>query len=170
MVVFATHWHELAMGVHVCPHPEPPSHIPPHPIPPGFPREPAWSSLLHASNLPWSSVDWLDLLAVQGTLKRLLQHHSSEASILWHSAFFMVHVHIWLLENGISQARILEWVAIPFSRGSSWPRDWTQVSGFAGRVLTIQASREACRHFNDDHSELYEVIPHCSFDSHLSNN
>ena len=33
---------------------------------------------------------WLDLLAVQGTLKSLLQHHSSKASILWHSAFFIV--------------------------------------------------------------------------------
>ena len=35
-------------------------------------------------------MDWLDLLAVQGTLKSLLQHHSSKASILWHSAFFTV--------------------------------------------------------------------------------
>ena len=35
-------------------------------------------------------MDWLDLLAVQGTLKSLLQHHSSNASILWHSAFFTV--------------------------------------------------------------------------------
>ena len=35
-------------------------------------------------------MDWLNLLAVQGTLKSLLQHHSSKASILWHSAFFMV--------------------------------------------------------------------------------
>ena len=35
-------------------------------------------------------MDWLDLLAVQGTLKSLLQHHSSKASILWHSPFFMV--------------------------------------------------------------------------------
>ena len=39
-------------------------------------------------------MDWLDLLAVQGTLKSLLQHHSSKASILWHSAFFMVQLHI----------------------------------------------------------------------------
>jgi len=39
-------------------------------------------------------MDWFDLLAVQGTLKSLLQHHSSKASILWHSAFFMVqHSH-----------------------------------------------------------------------------
>ena len=35
-------------------------------------------------------MDWLDLLAVQGTLKSLLQHHRSKASILWHSAFFTV--------------------------------------------------------------------------------
>ena len=37
-------------------------------------------------------MDWLDLLAVQGTLKSLLQHHSSQVSILWHSAFFLVLV------------------------------------------------------------------------------
>ena len=35
-------------------------------------------------------MDWLDLLVVQGTLKSLLQHHSSKASVLWHSAFFIV--------------------------------------------------------------------------------
>ena len=38
------------------------------------------------------SIDWLDLLAVQGTLKSLLQHHSSKTSILWHSAFFTVQL------------------------------------------------------------------------------
>ena len=38
------------------------------------------------------SMDWLDLLAVQGTLKGLLQHHSSKASILCHSAFFIVQL------------------------------------------------------------------------------
>ena len=37
-------------------------------------------------------MDWLDLLAVQGTLKSLLQHHSSKASILWRSAFFVVQL------------------------------------------------------------------------------
>ena len=37
-------------------------------------------------------IDWLDLLAIQGTLKSLLQHHSSKASILWHSAFFIVQL------------------------------------------------------------------------------
>ena len=38
------------------------------------------------------SLGWLDLLAVQGTLKSLLQHHSSKASVLWHSVFFMVQL------------------------------------------------------------------------------
>ena len=37
-------------------------------------------------------MDWFDLLAVQGTLKSLLQHHNSKASILWHSAFFIVQL------------------------------------------------------------------------------
>ena len=37
-------------------------------------------------------MDWLNLLAVQGTLKSLLQHHSSKASILWRSAFFLILV------------------------------------------------------------------------------
>ena len=37
-------------------------------------------------------MDWLDFLAVQGTLKSPLQHHSSKASILWHSAFFIVQL------------------------------------------------------------------------------
>ena len=44
--------------------------------------------------------------------------------------------------HGILQARILEWVAIPFSRASSWPRDQTQVSCIAGRFFTVWATRE----------------------------
>ena len=39
-------------------------------------------------------IDWLDLLAIQGSLKSLLQHHSSKASILLSSAFFIVHYHM----------------------------------------------------------------------------
>ena len=120
-------------------------------------------------------INWFDLLAVQGTLKNFLQYHSSKASILQCSAFFMVQLShpstttgktialtrwtfvskvISLLFNmlymlviaflprskhrihGILQARILEWVAIPFSRGSSPLRSQTQVSGIAGRFFT----------------------------------
>ena len=43
----------------------------------------------------------------------------------------------------IFQARVLEWVAIPFSRGSSWPRDQTLVPHIAGRCFTVWATREA---------------------------
>ena len=45
--------------------------------------------------------------------------------------------------HGIFQARILEWVAISFSRGSSWPRDHTQFSRTAGRRFNLWATREA---------------------------
>ena len=44
------------------------------------------------AGLIYCRIDWLDLLAVQGTLKSLLQHHSSKASILQHSAFFTVQL------------------------------------------------------------------------------
>ena len=47
-------------------------------------------------------MDWLNLLAVQGTLKSLLQHHSSKASVLWHSAFFMVQLsHLYMTTGKI---------------------------------------------------------------------
>ena len=69
-------------------------------------RWPKYWSSASASILPMNSneflisfrMDWLDLLAVQGTLKSLLQHHSSKASILWHSGFFIAqlsHPHMW---------------------------------------------------------------------------
>ena len=136
-------------------------------------------------------MDWLDLLAVQGTLKSLLQHRSSKASILRHSTFFTVQLShpymttgktialtrqtsvdkvMSLLLNmlssevasasevaqscptlcnpmdcslpvssvhGIFQARVLEWIAISFSRGSSQPRARTQVSCFVDRCFTV---------------------------------
>ena len=144
-------------------------------------------------------MDWLDLLAVQGTLKSLLQHHSSKASILRCSAFFTVQLsHPYMTTgktialtrqtfvgkvmsllfcmssrlvitslprskvkesevaqscptlcdpidcslsgsciHGIFQARVLEWIAISFPRGSSWPRNWTQVSHIAGRLYHL---------------------------------
>ena len=44
--------------------------------------------------------------------------------------------------HGIFQARVLEWGAMAFSRGSSWPRDWTQVSHIVGRCFMVWATRE----------------------------
>ena len=58
---------------------------------------------------------------------------------------------------GILQARILEWIAIPFSRGSSRHRDWTQVSHIAGGFFTIWATRE-CRSLTYPYSPR-EFIP-----------
>ena len=64
-----------------------------------------WSFSLSISIIPSNEysglisfrIDWFDLLTVQGTLKSLLQHHSSKASILWHSAFFIVqHSHPYM--------------------------------------------------------------------------
>ena len=119
-------------------------------------------------------MDRLDLLAVQGTLKSLPQHHSAKASILLHSAFFIVQLlypymtrgktigltrRIFVgkvmpllfnmlsrlvitffsrttVVHGILYARILEGVAFPFSRGSSQPRDQSQVSHIAGGFFT----------------------------------
>ena len=85
------------------------------PLPAIFPSTRVFSNelALHI-RLPWSfnfsislsneysglisyRIDWFDLLAVQGTLKSLLQHHSSKAVILWCSAFFMVQLsHLYM--------------------------------------------------------------------------
>ena len=55
-----------------------------------------WSFSISPSNeysgLISFRMDWLDLLAVQGTLKSLLQYHNSKASVLWHLPFFMIHL------------------------------------------------------------------------------
>ena len=63
-----------------------------------------WSFSIHPSNeyseLISFRVDWLDLLTVQGTLKSLLQNHSWKASILWHSAFYRVHLSYMSMTTG----------------------------------------------------------------------
>ena len=90
------------------------SYLPSHPLPPSSPF--AFNLSQHQGLFQWVNsshqvakgfsfspsseysrlisfmIDWFDLLAVQGTLKNLFQHHSSKASILWHSAFFMVQL------------------------------------------------------------------------------
>ena len=63
--------------------------------------------------------------------------------------------------HGILQARILEWVAIPFSRGSSRPRDWSQVSCTAGRFFIIWATREVPKM-----DQMYKTCQKCKHKSH----
>ena len=57
----------------------------------------------HPELIPFR-MDWLDLLAVQGTFKSLLQHHSSKASILWHLAFFIVQLSNPYMTTGKTMA------------------------------------------------------------------
>ena len=56
------------------------------------------------------------------------------------------------------QARILEWVAISFSRGSSWPRDWTWVSSIAVRLFTVLATREVIILFNSKNNPAIYIL------------
>ena len=66
-------------------------------------------------------MDWLDLLAVQGTLKSLLQHHSSKASILWHSVFFIVQLSYPYMATGKT---------ISLTR-------WNFVGSFSAKIIII---------------------------------
>ena len=77
-----------------------------------------WSTYFHPCQLYETEVKWKLLSRVQISATLLTVH-------------------------GILQARILEWVACPFSTGSSQPRDRTQVSPIAGRFLSSWATREA---------------------------
>ena len=71
-----------------------------------WPKYCSFGSSISPSNAPSElisfKIDWFDLLAFQGTLKSLLQHHSSRASVFLYSAFFMKsssHIPTWLLEK-----------------------------------------------------------------------
>ena len=64
-------------------------------------------------------IDWLDLLAVQGTLKSLFQHHSSKASILWCSAFFVVQLSYPYMTTGKTIA-LTRWTFVGNSNVSAF--------------------------------------------------
>ena len=71
------------------------------------------SSSNQYSGLISFSLDWLDLLAVQGTLKSLLQHHGSKASILQHSAFFIVQLsHPYVVSINIASIILIEYISL----------------------------------------------------------
>ena len=106
------------------------------------------------------------------TLSVLSHSVMSDSAIPWAVA------HQAPLSMRILQERILEWIVMLSSRGSSQPRNWTQVSHIAGRFFTRWATREAprpslafiiCKLFDNGHSDLCEVISHCSFYLHFSN-
>ena len=98
-------------------------------------------------------MDWLDLLVVQGTLKSLLQHHSSKASILQCSAFFMVqlsHPHmttgkIIALTSRTFVGKVMSHACMDLITNMQWPitdqhwKDWLMwfVTGFASVTYTV---------------------------------
>ena len=116
-----THVHQVSDAIqpsHPLLSPSPPA---PNPIPPSikvlsnestlpmrWPKYWSFSFSISPSNehpgLISFRMDWLDLLAVQGTLKSLLQHHSSKASILWPSAFFTVQLSHPYMTTGKTMA------------------------------------------------------------------
>ena len=94
------------------------------------------------------STQWyLSTIPIHG-YPSLTQSHSQitiTVLYLYFESHSVVSDSLW--PHGILQARILECVAFLFSRGSSQPRDWTQVSCIAGRFFTSWAKREAHLHF-----------------------
>ena len=76
-------------------------------------------------------------------------------SCVWLFVTLWTVAHQASLSMGLFQARILEWVAIPFSRGSAWPRDQTRVSCTAGKFFTIWATRAALK----NKSQLQGCLP-----------
>ena len=89
-ISFAKYQNESTTGIHVFPILNPP--------PSSLPIPSLWNfnfTIIPSKEHPGLisfRMDWMDLLAVQGTLKSLLQHHSSKASVLWCSAFFTVQL------------------------------------------------------------------------------
>ena len=92
-------------------------------------------------------MDWLDLLAVQGTLKSLLQHHSSKTSILQCSAFFVVQLSHPYMTNGkiIALTRWTVWISLQ-SKGLSrvFSNTTVQKHQFFGAQLSLWPNSHIC--------------------------
>ena len=111
----------------------------------GFSRQEYWSGVPVGCNLdPWRSSPLVPT-ALTSPLN-VLWHLVSNSLMKWSESCSVVskslRPHNYTV-HGTLQARILEWVDFPFSRGSSQPRDQTQVSHIAGGFFTSWATREA---------------------------
>ena len=92
-------------------------------------------------------MDWLNLLAVQGTLKSLVQHHSLKVSILWYSAFFMVQLSHQLMISGKTIALTIQTFA-----GKKMSLLFSMLSGFSWLFFqgaTIFFFSHNCSHYSD---------------------
>ena len=96
-----------------------------------------WTRFTYCWSLAWRilSITWL--ACEMSAIVQLFEHSLALpffGIVLCDPMDYLVH--------GILQARILEWVAVPFSRGSFQPRDQTQISHIAGRLFTSSATRD----------------------------
>ena len=114
-------------------------------------------------------MDWLDLLAVQGTLKSLLQHHSSKASILLRSAFFIVQLSHPYMTTGKTIALTRQTFV-----GKVMSLLFNMLSGLViaflpkSKRLLISWLQSPSAVILESNKIKYEVILHCSFDLHFS--
>ena len=106
-----------------------------------------WMVLLHGCQLP---ISLLNLIS-ESCLCLLFFSSYVKSESVSHISHVQVFATPWTVcslpgssVHGILPARILAWVAIPFSRGSSWPKEQTWISGITGRFFTIWATRETC--------------------------
>ena len=104
-------------------------------------------ALLHGCQLPISLLN----LIFESCLCLLFFSSYVKSKSVSHVSHVQVFATPWTIcsppgssVHGILPARIQEWVAIPFSRGSSWPKEQTWISGVTGRFFTIWATRETC--------------------------
>ena len=99
----------------------------------------SWTWKETAEHFPKMNVMWLNIIQFECFLEKVKVKVKSRPTLCspmdCSLSGFSVH--------GIFQARVLEWIAVSFSRGSSWPRNRTRVSCIAGRRFTVWATREA---------------------------
>ena len=133
-------------------------------------------------------MDWLDLLAVQGTLKSLLQHHSSKASILWRSAFFPVQLSHPYMTAGKTIAltrwtfvgkvmslllNMLSRLVITFLRRSkrlliSWLQSPSVVILEPQKIKSDTASIVSLSIYHLDHNKLWKIMKEMGIPDHLT--
>ena len=90
-------------------------------------------------------MDWLDFFSVQGTLKSLLQHHSSKASILWHSAFLMVQLSHLYMTTGKTIALTVGTFAV-------------KVISLLFNSFVVAWAKDLNRHFSKDGLQTHEKL------------
>ena len=133
---------------HVLHHSRPPCPSPTHGVHPNPCLLSQWCPpIISSSVVPFSSHP--QSFPASGSFQMIVTHSCPTLCNLMDSPSFSVH--------GILQARILEWIAIPFARGSSWLKDQTQTSCIASSFLTIWATQIRNYYISNFSANLYHM-------------